>query len=93
MQVRVVAEAALALAILLVLTVLVAGSAQAQTFTTLHNFDGTDGSEPGYTAPVQATDGSFYGTTFSGGVAGAGTIFAITAGASCETATSRARLK
>jgi len=50
----------------------------AQTFTTLHSFDGTDGD--GYTsALVQGTDGNFYGTTFSGGANGDfGTVFKIT---------------
>src|SRR5215471_12518916 len=37
----------------------------------------TDGSNP-YTALVQGTDGSFYGTTFNGGANNAGTVFKIT---------------
>jgi uncharacterized repeat protein (TIGR03803 family) len=48
----------------------------AQTFTTLHSFDNTDGSSPG--ALIQATDGSLYGTTASGGTDGDGTVFKIT---------------
>ena len=44
--------------------------------TTLHSFDGTDGSGP--TGLVQATDGSFYGTTESDGLYGYGTVFKIT---------------
>jgi uncharacterized repeat protein (TIGR03803 family) len=50
----------------------------AQTFTTLHSFDGTDGYEP--SAPlVQATNGDFYGTTNTGGANGVGgTVFKIT---------------
>jgi len=55
--------------------------------TTLHNFDGTDGSISEVTL-VQGTDGNFYGTTFAGGtkggctplnnVVGCGTVFKIT---------------
>jgi uncharacterized repeat protein (TIGR03803 family) len=50
----------------------------AQTLTTLHNFDGTDGYEP--SAPlVQATNGDFYGTTNAGGAyVQGGTVFKIT---------------
>jgi uncharacterized repeat protein (TIGR03803 family) len=52
--------------------------------TTLHSFDGTDGSEPN--APlVQARNGKFYGTTLGGGAnsycmpyIGCGTVFEIT---------------
>jgi uncharacterized repeat protein (TIGR03803 family) len=54
----------------------------AQTFTTLHSFDGTDGNGP-YAGLVQATNGDFYGTTTYGGAncapsGGCGTIFKIT---------------
>jgi len=38
----------------------------AGTLTTLHSFDGTDGSSP-QAGLVQATDGSFYGTAAEGG--------------------------
>jgi uncharacterized repeat protein (TIGR03803 family) len=41
--------------------------APAQTFTTLVNFDGTDGASP-YAALTQGPDGNFYGTTPSGGI-------------------------
>jgi uncharacterized repeat protein (TIGR03803 family) len=49
----------------------------AQTFTTLHSFDGTDGSGPYFAALVQGTDGNFYGTTYTGGASGVGTVFKI----------------
>ena len=46
-------------------------------FTTVHLFNYTDGSDPG-AAPIQASDGDFYGTTSGGGTTGSGTIFKIT---------------
>lgn len=46
----------------------------AQTFTTLHSFDGIDGASP-QGALLQATDGLFYGTTRYGGTDGLGTVF------------------
>ena len=50
----------------------------AAALTTLHNFDGTDGSNP-IAALIQATDGNFYGTTYAGGTAGDwGTVFKMT---------------
>ncbi|MFZ0686700.1 MAG: choice-of-anchor tandem repeat GloVer-containing protein [Terriglobales bacterium] len=50
----------------------------AGALTTLHNFDGTDGSNP-IAALIQATDGNFYGTTYAGGTAGDwGTVFKMT---------------
>ncbi len=46
---------------------------------TLHSFGAAgDGANP-YAALVQAADGTFYGTTYSGGAHGQGTVFAITA--------------
>jgi uncharacterized repeat protein (TIGR03803 family) len=63
------------------------------TFTSLHSFSGTDGSSPG-AALVQATDGSLYGTTESGGAStsctlggfiGCGTIFKITSSGTLTT--------
>ena len=56
--------------------------------TTLHSFDGTDGEEPS-SGLVQATDGNFYGTAYTGGTpVGAyvyGTIFKITPGGKLTT--------
>ncbi|MGA2590581.1 MAG: choice-of-anchor tandem repeat GloVer-containing protein [Bryobacteraceae bacterium] len=51
----------------------------AQTFTTLHSLDGTDGEgENPVAALVQATNGDLYGTTGLGGANAAGTVFKIT---------------
>jgi uncharacterized repeat protein (TIGR03803 family) len=47
--------------------------------TTLHNFEGPDGSNP-YAPLFQATDGNFYGTTYIGGVYDDGTIFSLATG-------------
>jgi uncharacterized repeat protein (TIGR03803 family) len=50
----------------------------AQTLTTLHSFDVTDGANP-YAGLIQATDGNLYGTTWVGGAgANGGTVFKIT---------------
>jgi uncharacterized repeat protein (TIGR03803 family) len=46
--------------------------------TTLHSFDGTDGSGPN-AGLIQGTDGHFYGTTYSGGASSNGTVFKINA--------------
>jgi uncharacterized repeat protein (TIGR03803 family) len=57
----------------------------AGTLTTLHSFDSTDGANPN-AGLVQATDGSFYGTTTTGGANGdGGTIFRITPGGTLTT--------
>jgi uncharacterized repeat protein (TIGR03803 family) len=45
--------------------------------TTLHSFDGADGSQP-LAGLVQGSDGNFYGTTNLGGAQGDGEIFKIT---------------
>jgi uncharacterized repeat protein (TIGR03803 family) len=49
----------------------------AQTFTTLHSFDGADGNGS-WGAVIQGTDGALYGTTYNGGGNGGGTVFRIT---------------
>jgi uncharacterized repeat protein (TIGR03803 family) len=51
----------------------------AQTFHSLHRFNGADGANP-YVGLVQGTDGSLYGTTIDGGVNGGGNVFKITLG-------------
>src|SRR5260370_42535857 len=48
-----------------------------QTFTTLHSFDGADGTVPQGTL-IQGLDGNLYGTTYEGGANGVGTIYQIT---------------
>jgi uncharacterized repeat protein (TIGR03803 family) len=64
--------------ILTTLMLMVATGATAQTFTTLHIFDLTDGADP-YAGLIQATDGNLYGTTYSGGANEYdGTVFKIT---------------
>jgi uncharacterized repeat protein (TIGR03803 family) len=58
---------------------LVTGSAVcAQTFTSVANFHGTDGFQPWSMTLIQGTDGNLYGTTFSGGTYGMGTVFKVT---------------
>lgn len=47
--------------------------------TTLHSFDYTDGANP-VGKLLQATDGSLYGTTQTGGANGGGTVFRISTG-------------
>jgi uncharacterized repeat protein (TIGR03803 family) len=47
------------------------------TLTTLYQFDFTHGAQP-YAGVIQATNGSFYGTTYSGGAWGGGTVYKIT---------------
>jgi uncharacterized repeat protein (TIGR03803 family) len=53
------------------------------TLTTLHSFDGTDGTEPH--GLIQATNGNFYGTTTFGGANGEGTVFEITSSGTLTT--------
>jgi uncharacterized repeat protein (TIGR03803 family) len=53
-------------------------------FTSLHSFDGTDGSVP-TGGLVQGSDGNFYGTTYVGGANGDGTVFKITAAGTLTT--------
>ena len=50
--------------------------------TTLHVFGGypTDGANPYFAGPIQATNGDFYGTTQFGGASGYGTVFDLSVG-------------
>jgi uncharacterized repeat protein (TIGR03803 family) len=47
-------------------------------FTVVHSFSVTEGDgQNARVAPLQGSDGAFYGTTYSGGEVGAGTVFAL----------------
>src|SRR5437879_567904 len=68
--------------IVLVVCASAAAASPAQTFTSLHSVDFTDGGSP-LAGLVQGTDGNFYGTTNVGGDAkncfgACGTVFKIT---------------
>jgi uncharacterized repeat protein (TIGR03803 family) len=58
------------------------------TLTTLHSFcaqtNCADGEYP-YAGLIQTANGDFYGTTFEGGVNGAGTVFKVTSGGTLTT--------
>src|SRR5579863_3082746 len=71
--------------IVYVLCALAPISSPAQTFTTLANFNQTDGYNPEYMALVQGFDGNYYGTTENGGSGFAGTAFKITPGGTLTT--------
>ena len=58
------------------LTFSLAVRAQAQTFSNLSVFDGTNGNQP--STVIQATDGNFYGVTGYGGAAQKGNVARIT---------------
>ncbi len=61
----------------IVCSVLCAAS-QAQTFTNLSSFNGTDGASPRNVALAQGLDGNLYGTTSLGGANNHGTVFRVT---------------
>lgn len=79
------ASAVLVVAAVLMLAVIATQSAQAQTFTTLHSFDGTEGGGPTTAGLIQATDGNLYGATAGGGANSDGTVFKITTGGTLTT--------
>src|SRR5271166_986250 len=80
------ATAALASAIMFVLAAFAAGSAQAQTFTTLANLAGsTDGASPLYGYPIAIGSGNGYGTTSGGGIYDQGTLIQGTASGTLTT--------
>jgi uncharacterized repeat protein (TIGR03803 family) len=56
----------------------------AQTFTTVHSFDGTDG-HLSFAGLIQATNGNLYGTTYYGGAKDSGEVFEITPGGTLTT--------
>jgi uncharacterized repeat protein (TIGR03803 family) len=53
-------------------------ASEAQTFTTLVSFNGTDGQSPYFESLVQGPNGNLYGTTLSGGADGYGTVIEVT---------------
>lgn len=63
---------------LLLLCAMAAIASPAQTFTTLVNFNGTNGVNPYFETLVQGIDGNLYGTTGFGGANNVGTVFKIT---------------
>jgi uncharacterized repeat protein (TIGR03803 family) len=60
-------------------------TSSAQTLTTIHNFNGTDGYLP-FAALTQATDVNLYGTTYYGGASGSGNLFKVTTAGRLKTA-------
>jgi uncharacterized repeat protein (TIGR03803 family) len=60
-------------------------SSPAQSFTTLVNFDKTNGATPVYMSPVQGTNGNLYGTASNGGAHKDGTVFEVTPGGTLAT--------
>jgi uncharacterized repeat protein (TIGR03803 family) len=68
----------LPLLVALAITFSLTMTAKAQTLTTLGNFIYTNGDLPHYGSLVQATNGNYYGTTWSGGKYSDGTVFQVT---------------
>src|ERR1044071_9676816 len=61
--------------LLAALGLMLAGRVTAQTFTTLHSFDGSNGANPNGSLVLSGS--TLYGTTVDGGSSGQGTVFAI----------------
>ena len=59
--------------------------APAQTFTNLYSFVAAEGANPYYERMVQGVDGNLYGTTYTDGANGNGTVFKITPGGTLTT--------
>jgi uncharacterized repeat protein (TIGR03803 family) len=72
-------------AIAAVLFCAISYASQAQTFTSLTSFNGTNGADPFYAVLVQGLDGNLYGTTSARGAHGKGTVFKITPGGTVTT--------
>src|SRR5438270_518090 len=64
-----------ALGLIAVLNLIPAGRVTAQTFTTLHSFNHSDGANP--LAGLVLSGNTLYGTAQSGGSSGYGTVFAV----------------
>src|SRR6266581_2969706 len=62
-------------ALIAVLNLLPAGRVTAQTFTTLHSFNNTDGASP--QSRLVLSGSTLYGTAPNGGSSGYGTVFAV----------------
>src|SRR5258706_2209558 len=62
----------------LLLLLIIPGLAHAQTFTTLANFSGSNGSSPLFAPLIQGLDGNLYGTASAGGAHSQGTVFKVT---------------
>ena len=54
-----------------------AGQSRGQTLTTLGSFNGADGGSPTAGLTISADGSTFYGTTYSGGANGYGTVFSV----------------
>jgi uncharacterized repeat protein (TIGR03803 family) len=71
------ANVAMALTIMALIMSVATESLQAQTLTVRHAFNGSpDGFSP-WAAPIQDSEGNFYGTTWAGGTLGFGTIYEV----------------